>query len=216
MEYPAIDHLVVAASSLDEGTDYLFEILKVRLQVGGEHEMMGTHNRVLKLSESCYLEVIAINPRVQTRERPRWFELDTNSMQEKLGQRPRLITWAIRTNRIEEWSQRSTYPLGNVTPMNRGNLSWRLTLTEDGHLSERGVIPFLIQWEGKPHPASLMQESGCSLVELHGHHAHPESITHMLESVGAEHLIKMKRLESGTEPYLAAVLETPGGIKMLA
>jgi hypothetical protein len=215
MEYPAIDHLVVAANSLDEGTDYILETLKVKLQAGGVHSEMGTHNRLLKLGQGCYLEVVAINPRAQKPERPRWFELDTHSMQEKLRKRPQLVTWAIRTDHIEKLSQRSTYPLGNVTPINRGNLYWRLTLTEDGHLPERGFVPFLIQWDKKPHPAFALQKSGCSLVELHGYHAHPESITHILESVGAEHLIRIKQLESRAEPYLAAVIETPGGIKVL-
>jgi hypothetical protein len=211
----AIDHLVVAANSLDEGTDYILKTFNVRPQVGGEHDTMGTHNRVLRLGEDCYLEVIAINQRAPKPEHPRWFELDTHAMQEKLRQKPRLITWAIRTDRIEELSQRSTYPLGNVRPMNRGDLYWRLTLTEDGHLPERGLVPFLIQWDKTPHPASLMQESGCGLVKLYGYHAQAGAITDILKSVGAEDLIEMKQLESGSSPYLAAVIETPSGLKML-
>ncbi len=216
MKYPAIDHLVVAASSLDEGTDYIFETLKVKSQIGGVHREMGTHNRLLKLGRDCYLEVIAINPRAQNPERPRWFELDMHSMQEKLRKSPRLITWAVRTDRIEKLSQRSTYPLGNVTRINRGSLSWRLTLTDDGHLPEGGFVPFLIQWDLDAHPVSaLLQESRCRLVELHGYHAHPDSITHILESFGADHLIRMKQVELGAEAYLAAAIDTPSGVKML-
>jgi hypothetical protein len=64
MGYPTIDHLVVAANNLDEGTDYILKILNVRPQVGGEHDTMGTHNRVLRLGEGCCLEVLAINKRV--------------------------------------------------------------------------------------------------------------------------------------------------------
>lgn len=215
MGYPAIDHLVMAANSLNEGTDYIFRTLGVWPQVGGEHEAMGTHNRVVRLSEGCYLEVIAINERARKPEHPRWFEFDTYAMREQLQQKPRLITWAIRTDRIEELSQRSAYPLGNVKPMNRGDLYWRLTLTEDGHLPETGLVPFLIQWDKTPHPASLMQESGCGLVKLYGYHAQPEAITHILKSVGAENLIEMKQLELGSSPYLAALIETPAGLKML-
>jgi hypothetical protein len=215
VEYPVIDHLVMAASSLDEGTNYILKILNVRPQAGGEHELMGTHNRVVRLGEGCYLEVIAINQRAQKPEHPRWFELDTHAMQEKLRQKPRLITWAIRTDRIEELSQRCLCPLGNIRPMNRGNLYWRLTLTEDGHLPERGLVPFLIQWDKTPHPAALMQKSGCGLVKLYGYHSQPEAITHILEFVGAEKLIEIKQLESGSSPYLTAVIDTPAGLKML-
>jgi hypothetical protein len=205
----------VAANSLDEGSDYIFRTLDVWPLAGGEHGMMGTHNRLVKLGEGCYLEVIAVNPRARKPEGPRWFELDTLAMQEKLRRRPRLITWAIRTDRIEELSRMSTYPLGNITPMNRGELYWRLTLTEDGHLPEKGLVPFLIQWDRTIHPASLMQESGCGLVKLYGYHPQPESITPILESIGVEDLIEMKKPESGFLPYLAALIETPGGLKVL-
>jgi hypothetical protein len=136
-------------------------------------------------------------------------------MHEKLRQKPCLITWAIRTDRIEELSQRSAYPLGNITSMNRGDLYWRLTLTEDGHLPERRLVPFLIQWDKTPHPASLMPESGCGLVRLYGYHAQPEAITQILQSLGAEHLLEIRQSESESVPYLAAVIKTPGGLKVL-
>lgn len=216
MEYPAIDHLVVAANSLDEGADYIFEVLGVKPQAGGVHSEMGTHNRLLRLGRDCYLEVIAVKPGAKKPERPRWFELDTQSMQARLRTRPRLVTWAVRTDQIDSLSQRSAYPLGQVTRLKRGSLHWRLTLPEDGRLPEGGLVPFLIQWEREPHPVSIvLQESGCSLLEIHGYHPHPESITAVLESVGAAHLISMKQSEPGAEPSLVAVIKTPSGIKML-
>jgi hypothetical protein len=77
------------------------------------------------------------------------------------------------------------------------------------------LSPFLIQWDKTPHPAALMQESGCGLVKLYGYHAQPEVITHILEFFGAEKLIEMKQLESESSPYLTAVIDTPAGLKML-
>jgi hypothetical protein len=211
-----IDHLVVAALSLGDGVEYVAETLGVGPRGGGEHAAMGTHNRVLRLGEDCYLEVIAVNPSAPGPTHPRWFELDTEAMQEKLRQRPRLITWAIRTNRIEEAARRSTYPLGEVKPMNRGNLHWRLTLTGDGHLPQGGLVPFLIQWDVEPHPASAMPESGCSLVGLNGFHHEPETVRHVLRSLGAEHLCEIKQSEAESTNHLVAAIETPGGVKMLS
>jgi Glyoxalase-like domain len=78
MAKPCIDHLVVAANSLAEGTDYISETLGVKPEGGGEHVAMGTHNRVVRLGEGCYLEVIAINPSAPKPLHPRWFELDTD------------------------------------------------------------------------------------------------------------------------------------------
>ena len=59
-----VDHLIVTAASLAEGADYVRRELGVEMQAGGEHVRMGTHNRLLKLGEKLYLEVIAVNPAV--------------------------------------------------------------------------------------------------------------------------------------------------------
>jgi hypothetical protein len=215
MAKPCIDHLVVAANSLAEGTDYISETLGVKPEGGGEHVAMGTHNRVVRLGEGCYLEVIAINPSTPKPLHPRWFELDTEAMHERLRQKPRLITWALRTDRIMELAQESVYPLGKVKPMSRGELYWRLTLTENGQLPESGLIPFLIQWDRTQHPASSMPESGCRLVRLVGRHPQPEAIRRILQFLGAEHLLEVEQSESSSDAFLAALIETPGGLKTL-
>ena len=55
-----VDHLAVAASSLDAST--LERVLGVPLAGGGKHDRMGTHNRLLRLGSDAYLELIAIDP----------------------------------------------------------------------------------------------------------------------------------------------------------
>lgn len=211
----AIDHLVVAAGNLDEGVDYIVETLGVTPRCGGEHKTMGTHNRVVRLGADCYLEVIAANGNAPKPARPRWFELDLDAMREKLRLKPRLITWAVRTDRIETLAGASAYPLGKVEWMSRGDLSWRLTLTEDGHLPGCGLVPFLIQWDADPHIASLMPESGCRLVRLEGFHPEPESIVSVLQSLGVERFLDMERTEARFSPFLTAVIDTPSGIRIL-
>jgi hypothetical protein len=47
----AIDHLVVAAATLDAGAEYVRATLGVEPEVGGTHERMGTHNRLLRASK---------------------------------------------------------------------------------------------------------------------------------------------------------------------
>ena len=83
-----LDHLVVAARTLDEGSAWLFERLGVRPVEGGKHAFMGTHNRLLKIGPREYLEVIAIDPNAPPPARPRWFALDAPEMQERLEQVP--------------------------------------------------------------------------------------------------------------------------------
>jgi hypothetical protein len=213
---PQIDHLVLAARNLKEGSEYLHDILGVRPQEGGEHAAQGTHNRVLSLGKRCYLEVIAIDPSVSRPPHPRWFELDSELMQERLRQKPLLLTWAVRTDRIEELAGQSIVQLGAVTRMSRGNLSWRLTLTPDGHLPGGGVLPFAIQWDETVHPASRMIDVGCSLVSLRGFHSQRDEILAALRVLGTDQLLSVDSLPSQKAPRLEAVIQTPSGVKTLS
>jgi hypothetical protein len=57
-----LDHLVVAARTLEEGAAWVTGRLGVSMAPGGKHALMGTHNRLLSLGARAYLEVIAIDP----------------------------------------------------------------------------------------------------------------------------------------------------------
>ena len=70
-----IDHITVTAPTLEAGAAFVVQALGVAPQPGGEHPLMGTHNLLLKLSDTAFLEVIAVNPKATAPQRPRWFEL---------------------------------------------------------------------------------------------------------------------------------------------
>lgn len=72
----ALDHITVSARSLAEGVAAVELALGVRAPVGGTHPSMGTHNHLLRLGPSLFLEIIAINPEAPAPARPRWFGLD--------------------------------------------------------------------------------------------------------------------------------------------
>ncbi|MFZ8971709.1 MAG: VOC family protein, partial [Paracoccaceae bacterium] len=69
-----LDHVVLAAETLEEGVDYVQDRLGVSLDAGGQHDLFGTHNRLLGLGD-CYFEVIARNPLAKPAQRPLWFDL---------------------------------------------------------------------------------------------------------------------------------------------
>ncbi len=70
-EHCAIDHLVAAAGTLEQGREWLAGRLGVAPQPGGRHVLMGTHNLVLRLGADVYLEIIAIDSAAEAPARPR-------------------------------------------------------------------------------------------------------------------------------------------------
>jgi hypothetical protein len=57
-----MDHIIVSAFSLEVGADFIRKSLGVSPQPGGEHPRMATHNLLLRLGDSIFLEIIAPNP----------------------------------------------------------------------------------------------------------------------------------------------------------
>ena len=185
----------MVAPDLESGSSFIKDILGVEPGPGGEHAKMGTHNRLLRLGDDVYLEVIAVNPAAPPPGRPRWFGMD------RAPERPYLATWVARSDAID------SFPLlGDPEAMSRGDLSWRLTVTRDGSLPCGGVAPALIQWPGR-NPAQRMAEQGCSLVELEGFHPEPERIRSVLDAIGFQGMFSVKK----GPPSLVAHIRTAHG-----
>jgi len=203
---PAIDHLAVAATSLAGRA--LDDFLGVTLPAGGRHARMGTHNRLLRLGPSAYLELIAIDPDGATPERPRWFELDDPALQARLGAGPRLVHWIARV----ETPELPVLPVdvGPWEPFQRGDLSWQLTVRPDGTLPAGGVVPSLICWSGPAHPAALLPDLGVRLESLELEHPRAAEVQRQLDALGLS-----ERCRPGRVARLAAHLRTPAGRRSL-
>lgn len=161
----SLDHLVVAARTVEEGAAWVEAALGVRMEPGGKHPLMGTHNRLLAIGRGRYLEVIAIDRDAPPPGRPRWFGLDEPAMQARLARGPALIHWAERTDDLE--AALADYPEEvEVLDVTRGDLAWRITVPRDGRLPCGGACPTLIQWKGTAHPADRLPPSGAELAEL--------------------------------------------------
>lgn len=210
MLHSHIDHIVITASSLATGSEYIYRALGVPLESGGEHPRMGTHNLLLRLGKDVYLEVIAINPEAQQPDRPCWFGLSSH-----YNQATGLAGWVARTNDIVAASQATTLPLGPVETMTRGPLAWQITIPDDGRLVMNGVAPALIQWNDEQHPASRMEDIGCTLVGLEAFHTDAASVQQLLEQIGFEGPFTVSPLEADEAPYLIAHIQTPSGPRQL-
>jgi len=168
-----VDHLVVAARTLDEGAAWCEATLGVTPQPGGKHPLMGTHNRLLHIAsapfERAYLEIIAIDPEAPAPGRTRWFDLDDTPLQAALTQRgPQLIHWVARCHdlRAQLVSLAALgIDRGEAVRAERGTLRWQISVRPDGQRLCDGALPTLIEW-GEHHPCEQLAASNVQLQSL--------------------------------------------------
>ena len=212
MLFSTIDHLVVTAPTLASGIQYVEQTLGCKMQPGGQHPRMGTHNALLKIGDDCYLEVISVDPDAESLQRRRWFELDTLLP----DARPRLATWVMRTNDIYKVTNATDLALGIVEDMSRGTLEWQFTIPSDGRLPHQGIAPAVIQWKGEAHPALKLAESSVSLLQLVGHHPDARHITALLNAANFEGRFSAVEPSDGVSIGLTATFQTPKGLIVLS
>ena len=210
-----LDHIVIAADSLQQGAEYLRAKLGVKVPKGGIHQTMGTHNLVMQLANDAYLEVIAIDPAAKAPRHPRWFGLDQACMRASLKQRPRLITWVMNTTDVGQLAATAGFDIGTPTALSRDRLKWEIALTDDGRLLGDGMLPYCIQGHSQPHPSRGMADLGCILHALTIHHNRPYWIAEKLDAIDAGHLVQVESLADGRAAYLSADIETPNGLVRL-
>lgn len=212
------DHLVVGATTLNQGVRYVRERLGVEISYGGQHPQMGTHNCLGRLSESSFLEVIAIDPQGRKPERPRWFGLDDRHIRANLEKAPRLITWVVNSSNIDTALTAAQINSGIAQQVSRGDLYWSFGIPDDGRLFYGGMLPYIISWEnkGSAHPAASMADIGCNLSELRLYTPFPEWTENHLQSIGAGSAITVIPIDSKRCAYLEAELNTPNGVRLLS
>lgn len=211
MPHSYIDHLVVTAPALAVGAAFLQHALGAEPQPGGEHPAMATHNCLLRLGDSLYIEVISPNQDAVPPGRPRWFGLDRTDHTSL----PSLSAWVVRVPDIEAAVRDCSEALGEIAPMSRGSLNWRITIPSDGLVPVDGVAPALIEWRTEQHPAGLLCEQGLSLTELTLHHPEPARIERLLTSLQLDGPVSVRPVAAGGSPGIRAKIQTPHGICLL-
>jgi len=215
-----VDHLVIAARTLEEGAAWCERTLGITPDPGGEHPLMGTHNRLFSIAtaqySTAYLEIIAIHSgatcaRIQGEKL--WFDLENEALQLRLKQNgPQLVHFVASTPQAAPAIQ-ALASLGidrgellaasRMTP--KGLLSWKITVRADGQRLMNGCLPTLIEW-GDVHPTHYMAVSGVTLQSLTASQPQMDALAAAYQAIGLAGVAAT----CGT-PNLVAVLQTPLG-----
>ena len=206
---PALDHLVVVAPSLAEGVRWCEALLGITPGPGGQHPLMGTHNRLFSIASAAfpkaYFEIIAIDPDAPPPARARWFGMDATD----LAAVPRLAHVVARSSGLDAQCAAlraigldpgQSIAASRDTP--RGRLEWRISVRDDGRLLCGGALPTLIEW-GTDHPSAAMPPSGVSLHAL-ALRGVPAAAVKTLDLAGVS-------FDADTGPAITATLDTPLG-----
>jgi hypothetical protein len=220
---PALDHLVIVAPSLDAGVAWCEATLGITPGPGGEHPLMGTHNRLFRIATvnypRAYCEIIAINsiaaPAVSTRS-SRWFDMDSEEMKARIKQSgPQLVHFVANVPDVAS----AVAALGTLgidrgpavqasRMTGSGPLQWQITVRPDGQRLMNGCLPTLIEW-GDVHPSQSMPASGVTLQSLTVTHPQSELLQTAYNTLDLSVIVR-----SGVA-NLVATLATPRGVVTL-
>ena len=145
-----LDHIVFGSRTLEEGTVYVENILQAKLSDIGYHKDMGTHNRVIRISEKVYLEVVAIDPKTENLKNRKWFNLDSSNLQSKLKKSPQIIGYVIENN--DRDINKYYDPFFEAS---RDKYKWKFAMPSfnnnilDSEIIETGIMPSLISWKSE-------------------------------------------------------------------
>jgi hypothetical protein len=161
-----LDHIVLGSLTLEEGTEFLENILQAKLSDIGYHKDMGTHNRVIRISKKVYIELIAIDPKRKNLNNRKWFNLDNSNLQSKLKISPQIIGYVIenKDRNINKYydpffeASRDSYKWQFAMPTFKNNIL-------DSEIIEAGIIPSLISWKSDK-PVYQMKKNQFELISL--------------------------------------------------
>ena len=196
-----LDHLVVGARTLAEAQAHIEDALRIPMQAGGQHAVFHTHNALLGLADGLYLEAIAPDPGLPAPQRPRWYDLD------RFSGPARLSNWAAAVTEME--AARATMPAGCGAPVDvrRGDLSWRMAVSEQGTTPYDNLFPALSQWPVGVHPAPRLKPSGLRLRRVTLRHPQADALA---AALGVHLKDDRVAVETG-EIAMEAVFDGPEG-----
>jgi len=179
-----LDHILLGCNDLERGIAFVEEQTGVKAAFGGVHPGRGTQNALLSLGERRYLEIIAPDPKQESKA-----DLIAAYIS-KLAE-PRLVTWAAHPANIAGLAQKlakEKVAAAGPTPGSRERpdgkvLHWN-TLNLQNNLN--GLLPFFIEWGADSVHPSVDAPKGCALVNFEAVSPKPEVLRTKFRAIEIE------------------------------
>jgi hypothetical protein len=206
----ALDHLLWGAPDLDAGSSKFAALTGITPVTGGSHPGFGTRNRLVSLGGEVFFEIISPDPEQTLSPGGRGSVIAAMKT-------PGLLTFAIRTDDLDAACAGAVEAGLRVLPRNPMTrtrpdgvtLSWTVARFE--HPVYGDAIPFAIDWQGSPHPASTTPV-GCTLHAFTVLHPDPAPLAAIYRRMGVD-----VPVHGALRPGFVAVLGTPhGGVTLLS
>lgn len=198
-----LDHILWGAADLEAGCDLIHGLCGIRPAAGGSHPGFGTRNQLLSLGPELFFEVIAPDP-AQTAQGRRAVALQALP-------EPGLHAFCLQSDDLNGFAARArslgvtaSDPVAMSRTRSDGRrLDWRILYLE--HPTWDTALPFLIDWQGSPHPAGT-SPSGCRMADFTVLHPDAEGLRALYAGLGIE-----VPVAAAPRPGFLLVLDTPRG-----
>jgi Glyoxalase-like domain len=208
-----LDHITVIAPTLIEGVSHVQDCLGFAVPFGTRHDYMGTHNHRLRLGNSVYLEIVALDPEGIAPGRPRWFGLDNQEqVRSDWNEGRRLRGWVANTPAIDPVISAHGSIFGDKVSLPAVRPTFDFTIPKDGTLPLTGAVPSLIDHRGDPTPMTSIPDLGARLRLLTLEHPDPAAIETLYHDLAIEN---PPVIVHGPKVRYRAQIETSKGLREL-
>jgi hypothetical protein len=209
-----LDHLTVIAPTLAEGVAHVRSCLDVDVPFGRRHGYMGTHNHLLQLGDTVYLEIVALDPDAARPPRTRWFGLDDQkAVKADWDAGRRLRGWVARTDKIDVVLTGREDIFGKKVSLPWTNPSFDFAIPADGALPLDGAAPSIIDRRGKPRSMATIADLDARLRSFSLEHNDAAAISALYRELSID---RPPAIIQGNELRYRAQIETHAGVKELS
>lgn len=208
-----LDHLTVIAPTLTEGVGHVRACLDLDVPFGQRHAYMGTHNHLLQLGDTVYLEIVALDPEGEPPPCARWFGLDDQrQVRTDWEAGRRLRGWVARVDGIDAVLAGREQIFGRKVSLPWSQPVFDFAVPEDGALPLGGAAPCLIDRRGKPRSMTSIADLGARLRSFALEHPEPEAIAALHDDLAID---RPPSISQGDSLRYRALIDTPAGPREL-